>query len=207
MTASATSDVYFDPYNVEINADPYPVFRRLREEAPLYYNEQHDFYALSRFDDVNKALVDHGTFSSATGRDPRVDQGEHRDSVGRADFRGSARSTTSTASCCPGCSRRARSPCWSRRSGSYCAESLDPVVGADKFDFVTDLGAMMPMKTISALIGIPEDDQEDDPRPRQRPDADRGGQADEGRRGGRWSGATSSRTTSTGVSTIRPTTS
>ena len=42
----------------------------------------------------------------------------------------------------------------------YCAESLDPLVGTGRFDFVTDLGAVMPMKTISALIGIPEDDQE-----------------------------------------------
>ena len=64
---SAVQDVYFDPYDVEINADPYPVFARLREKSPLYYNEQHDFYALSRFADVNKALVDHETFSSARG--------------------------------------------------------------------------------------------------------------------------------------------
>ena len=42
-----TSDVYYDPYDVAIDADPYPVFRRLREEAPLYYNEPHDFYALA----------------------------------------------------------------------------------------------------------------------------------------------------------------
>ena len=48
-TRAATSDVYFDPYDVVINADPYPTFRRLREESPLYYNTQHDFYALSRF--------------------------------------------------------------------------------------------------------------------------------------------------------------
>ena len=54
-TEAAPSDVYYDPYDVEIDADPYPVFRRLREEAPLYYNEQHDFYALSRFDDVDAA--------------------------------------------------------------------------------------------------------------------------------------------------------
>ena len=67
MTVSATSEVHFDPYDVELNADPYPMFRRLREEAPLYYNAQHDFYALSRFADVNKALVDHDTFSSARG--------------------------------------------------------------------------------------------------------------------------------------------
>lgn len=71
VTASTTeapiSDVYFDPYDVTINADPYPTFRRLREETPLYYNAQHDFYALSRFADVTKALVDHETFSSARG--------------------------------------------------------------------------------------------------------------------------------------------
>ena len=67
MTVSAASDVYFDPYDVEINANPYPAFARLREESPLYYNEQYDFYALSRFADVNKALVDHETFSSARG--------------------------------------------------------------------------------------------------------------------------------------------
>ena len=46
----AASDVYFDPYSVDINADPYPTFARLREEAPLYYNSQHDFYAVSRYD-------------------------------------------------------------------------------------------------------------------------------------------------------------
>ena len=67
MTVEATRGVYFDPYNVEINADPYPTFARLREEAPLYYNEEFDFYALSRFADVNKALIDHETFSSARG--------------------------------------------------------------------------------------------------------------------------------------------
>ena len=68
MTVSAASDVYFDPYDVELNADPYPMFRRLREEAPLYYNEQHDFYALSRFADVDDAIVDYQTFSSARAR-------------------------------------------------------------------------------------------------------------------------------------------
>src|SRR5512144_1906512 len=67
MTASATSEAHFDPYDVELNADPYPMFRRLREEAPLYYNAGHDFFALSRFEDVCKALVDHETFSSARG--------------------------------------------------------------------------------------------------------------------------------------------
>ena len=49
---TSTTDVSYDPYDVEINADPYPAFRRLREEAPLYYNEQYDFFAVSRYDDA-----------------------------------------------------------------------------------------------------------------------------------------------------------
>ena len=67
MTTSTASHVYYDPWDAELNADPYPMFQRLRDDAPLYYNEPHDFYALSRFDDVNRALVDHETFSSAKG--------------------------------------------------------------------------------------------------------------------------------------------
>ena len=66
MTTS-TNAVYYDPYDVDINADPYPVFRRLREEAPLYYNEQYDFYAVSRFDDVERGLVDRETYISGRG--------------------------------------------------------------------------------------------------------------------------------------------
>src|SRR5580692_4486686 len=62
-----TSDVYYDPYDVEIDADPYPVFRRLREEAPLYYNDRHDFYAVSRFEDVERGLVDARTYISGRG--------------------------------------------------------------------------------------------------------------------------------------------
>ena len=65
-TAMSTDerDVSYDPYDFEIDADPYPVWKRMRDEAPLYYNEQHDFYALSRFEDVEPGLIDWETFSS-----------------------------------------------------------------------------------------------------------------------------------------------
>ena len=67
MAVVTASEVHWDPYDVGINADPYPVFRRLREEAPLYRNEEHDFYALSRWDDVEWALKDRDTFLSCRG--------------------------------------------------------------------------------------------------------------------------------------------
>jgi cytochrome P450 len=152
-------DVYYDPYDVVLNADPYPMFRRLREQAPLYYNAQHDFYALSRYSDVDKGLVDHATFSSARGiilelikanldippgllimEDPPIHD-VHRKLLARMFTpRKIAALETQTR--------------------EFCAQSLDPLIGTGSIDFVADLGAQMPMKVISMLLGIPEDDQE-----------------------------------------------
>lgn len=64
-SASVGDPVYWDPYRPDIGSDPYPVFRRLRDEAPLYYNKEYDFYAVSRFSDVERCLADRETFSSA----------------------------------------------------------------------------------------------------------------------------------------------
>ena len=61
------SEIYYDPYDRGIAADPHPVWRRMREEAPLYRNDRHDFWALSRFQDVLDASVDVQTYSSAHG--------------------------------------------------------------------------------------------------------------------------------------------
>ena len=67
MPATTEEDVYYDPYDEAIYSDPYPVYRRMREEAPLYFNERYGFWALSRYEDVEPAFVDHATFSSARG--------------------------------------------------------------------------------------------------------------------------------------------
>jgi len=61
------SELYYDPYDYEIDADPYPIWRRMRDDAPLYRNERHDFWALSRFQDVLDASIDHSVYSSARG--------------------------------------------------------------------------------------------------------------------------------------------
>ncbi|OBA88538.1 cytochrome [Mycobacteriaceae bacterium 1482268.1] len=163
MTASSTevavSDVYFDPYEVSINADPYPTFRRLREEAPLYYNEQHEFYAVSRFADVNKALVDHETFSSARGAIIELIKANIEIPPGTVIFEDPPIHDIH---------RKLLARMFTPRKVNalepvireYCAQSLDPLIGADQFDFVADLGAQMPMKVIGALLGIPENDQE-----------------------------------------------
>ena len=68
-------DVYYDPYDVDINADPYPTYARLRDEAPIYHNERYDFWALSRHADVEKALVELADVLEHPQRHPRHHQG------------------------------------------------------------------------------------------------------------------------------------
>ena len=58
MTSATTPETYYDPFDFTIDDDPYPVWKRLRDHSPLYYNEKYDFYALSRFHDVEEALKD-----------------------------------------------------------------------------------------------------------------------------------------------------
>src|SRR5262249_34172485 len=61
------TEVYYDPYDFEIDADPHPVWRRMRDETPLYRNDRPEFWALSRYQDVASGLIDWRTYSSARG--------------------------------------------------------------------------------------------------------------------------------------------
>ena len=66
-TFEPMADVYWDPFDTEIDTDPYDTWRRMRDEAPLYRNDRYDFWALSRFADVEAAHRDPRTFSSRHG--------------------------------------------------------------------------------------------------------------------------------------------
>lgn len=159
MTVDASADVYFDPYNVEINANPYPAFARLRAEAPLYYNEEFDFYALSRFADVNKALIDHETFSSARGAIIELIKADIEIPSGALIFEDPPIHTTHRKLLARMFTPR-KIAALEPKIREYCAAALDPLVGAGRLDFITDFGAIMPMQVISTLLGIPEGDQE-----------------------------------------------
>ena len=67
MVVTGDNTIYYDPYDFEIDSDPYPVWKRMRDNAPLYYNEQYDFFALSRFDDVEQGMFDWETYQSGRG--------------------------------------------------------------------------------------------------------------------------------------------
>jgi cytochrome P450 len=168
MTISERSDVYYDPFDVAINADPYPRFKRLRDQAPLYYNPRYDVWALSRHADVERAHVDWETFSNARGDILEVIQSGMPIPPGVILWEDPPLHTLHR-----GLLSRVFTP---RRMAAlepqirdYCARCLDPLVGSETFDFVEDLGREMPMRVIGMLLGIPESAHE---AVRDRADAD-----------------------------------
>jgi cytochrome P450 len=153
------SEIYYDPYDFEIDSDPYPIWKRLRDERPLYYNERYDFYALSRFEDVERASVDWKTYISSRGTVIEIIKSGIELPAGSIIFE-----DPPTHDVHRGLLSRVFTPrkvaAIEPKVREFCARSLDPLVGSGRFDFIRDLGAQMPMRTIGMLLGIPESDQE-----------------------------------------------
>jgi cytochrome P450 len=159
MTSTTADEIYYDPYDFDIDADPYPVWKRMRDEAPLYYNEKYDFWALSRFDDVERCSIDWRTYRSGRGTVLEIIKQGAEIPPGSIlfedppthDVHRSLLSRIFTPRRIAELEPKVR---------AFCARSLDPLVGSGGFDFIADLGAQMPMRTIGMLLGIPEEDQE-----------------------------------------------
>ncbi|OBH64958.1 cytochrome [Mycobacterium colombiense] len=154
-----TTDLRWDPFDRALHKDPYAVWKRLRDEAPVYHNTEYDFYALSRFSDVLEASLDTESFSSehgvtldAIGDDPWVspkpiimmDPPDHtalRKMVNRTFFR------TSVAKL-------------EDRVRTLCRGYLGKFVGTGGFDYVRDFSMKLPVMVISSLLGFPEQDHD-----------------------------------------------
>jgi cytochrome P450 len=160
LTTTTRDEIYYDPYDPDLQRDPYPMFRRMREEAPLYYNEPHDFFAVTRFDDCEAALKDPITFSSAESNILELIKAKIELPSGVFIFEDPPLHTVHR-----GLLSRVFTPkkmnALEPRIRALCGEVLDPLVGSERLDFVMDLGARMPMAVIGMLLGIPIADQED----------------------------------------------
>ena len=158
MTMPDKTDVYYDPYDLGIAADPYPTYERLREEAPIYYNEHYDFWALSRHADVEKALSSWETFSNSRSDILELLKSDFEMPPGVMMFEDPPMHTILR-----GLMSRVFTP---RRMAAiedqirlFCVRCLDPFVGSGGFDIVAELASMMPMRVIGMLLGIPESEQ------------------------------------------------
>ena len=138
--------------------DPHPVWKRMREEMPVYYNEKYDFYALSRYDDIMAASKDWETFSSAYGTTLDMMRNPEMLDLGR---------TILTMD--PPIHDQLRALV-SRRFTPKAAGNMDPEIrgivttwldqlkGRDSFDFIQDFGALVPMMVICTFMGLPKED-------------------------------------------------
>ena len=159
MTATSETGIYYDPYDFVIDDDPYPVWRRMRDEAPLYRNDRYDFFALTRFDDVEPALVDWETYRSGRGSILELIRADFQVPSGLILFEDPPIHDVHRALMSRVFTPR-RMNAIEPQVRAFCAKSLDPLVGSGGFDFVRDLGAPMPMRVIGMLLGIPEQDQQ-----------------------------------------------
>lgn len=158
VTYRVKVDPYYDPFDFEIDDDPYPVWKQLRDDAPLYHNDKYGFYALSRHADVARELVNWNDYRSGKGttidiilngvevppgiilfEDPPIHDAHRRLLSGVFTPR--------------------RMAAIEPLAREFCRRALEPLADADTFDFIADLGAWMPMRTIGYLLGIPEDRQ------------------------------------------------
>jgi cytochrome P450 len=161
MTRAVVEPVEFDPFSDEFFDDPYEVYRRLRDEAPVYHNERYGFWALSRFEDVLAAHKDWRTYSSSHGvdlsmltKDPAIarrlrsiimmDPPEHdrlRALVSRVF---TPRAVT------------ALEP----MIREVVAGFLDPLDDRDELDAVAEFSAPFPVEIISRMLGVPAPDRQ-----------------------------------------------
>jgi cytochrome P450 len=158
MVEITASEAYYDPYDFEIDCNPYPYWKQLRDAAPLYHNEKYGFYALSRWDDVQRELHNWRTFRSGKGtildflvnnievppgillfEDPPVHD-LHRRMLSRVFTPRRMNAIEPLAR-------------------EFCVEALDPLIGERSFDLVEKLAKEMPMRVIGYLLGIPESSQ------------------------------------------------
>lgn len=158
MTA-AVEPLVFDPYDYSFHEDPYPTYRRLREEAPLYHNPDLEFWALSRHPDVVGAFRDSVRLSSANGvsLDPAA-WGPH------------AHRTMSFLAMDDPRHMRMRRLVFKGFTPKRVAEMedrireltlsyLEPALAGAPFDWIDEVAGKLPMDVISELMGVPAEDR------------------------------------------------
>jgi len=158
MTAG-TVELVLDPYDYHFHEDPYPYYKRLRDEAPLYRNDDLNFWALTRHSDVHKGFRNSTALSNKLGvsLDPisRTPEAYRTMSFLAMDDPGHLRLRTLVSKGFT--PRRIRE--LESRVLELTREHLDTALQSDSFDFISDFAGLLPMDVISELVGVPTEDR------------------------------------------------
>jgi cytochrome P450 len=160
VTATTSEPLVFDPNDRALVREPHQLLRRLREEAPLYYSEEHDFWALSRYEDVERAFIDRDSFISRRGVTVNQIKSGIEFPPGTVLIEDPPSHTIHRKLMSRMFTPRAVAQL-EDKTREFCEELLDPFVGTDGFDFAKEIGVQVPSRVISMLIGIPDADRDD----------------------------------------------
>ena len=153
-------DLVLDPYDYDFHENPYPYYRRLRDEAPLYRNDELNFWALTRHADVHKGFRNSTELSNKLGvsLDPisRTPEAYRTMSFLAMDDPGHLRLRTLVSKGFT--PRRVRE--LEARVRELTREHLDTALQSDSFDFIAEFAGRLPMDVISELVGVPVADRE-----------------------------------------------
>jgi cytochrome P450 len=152
------ADLYWDPFDTDIDRDPYDTWQRMRDDAPLYHNDRYDFFALSRFADVEAAHRDPKTFCSGHGTVLELMSDEGYPG-GQMIFLDPPDHTRLRALVSRAFTPR-RVEALEDRIRELSADFLGRLAGRDSFDYVQDFAVYLPSMVISSLLGVPLGDQE-----------------------------------------------
>ena len=159
MTLDVTPELVLDPYDYDFHEDPYPYYRRLRDEAPLYRNDELKFWALSRHRDVLQGFRNSTTLSNSNGvsLDP-ISRGPHAYKVMSflaMDDPGHLRLRTLVSKGFTPRRIRELEP----RVLELTRQHLDTALQTESFDYIAEFAGKLPMDVISELMGVPEPDR------------------------------------------------
>lgn len=157
MTANV--ELLIDPYSYDFHEDPYPYYRRLRDEAPIYRNDKLNFWALSRHEDVLRGFRNSTALSNKHGvsLDPisRNDEAHRVMSFLALDDPAHLRLRTLVSKGFT--PRRIRE--LEGRVTEIAVQHLDEALQHNTFDYVDDFAGKLPMDVISELMGVPQEDR------------------------------------------------
>jgi cytochrome P450 len=155
VSASRATDINYNPIDYEIDAGAHAVWRRMRDEAPLYRNDEYNFWALSRYDDVLPAMLDTATYSSASGTIIEMLSVDDLPPIPMMIFMDPPEHTWHRQVVSRAFTVRTMSKLEARVT-KVCNDLLDEIQGRKVFDFLLDYGSVIPPTMILALLGFPE---------------------------------------------------
>jgi len=160
-TINSKSPAEFDPFSEEFFNDPYDLYRRMRDERPVYFNETYGFWALFRYDDVCAAHKDWQTFSSSRGVDlstlsKPAELIQMLESIIMMDPPAHDRLRQLVSRVFTPRSVAALEPMIREVITTY----IEPFDGVDHFDAVADFSAPFPVEIISRMLGVPAADRQ-----------------------------------------------